>query len=308
VLILPGGKGKGINYNELKRLLKTDIPIPSQVILSSTLKKDKGLRSVINKVLIQICAKVGGETWGIDNLPFTNQPTMVIGIDTYQKRGINYIGCAASNNKNFSQFFTIIKEAPDSGIVTAIKESIYEAIKLFTSFANIAPKHIIVIRDGLVPIKARTMGLEEIKAISSVKGDAQLTYILINKNSSVKLFNKVRDSFQNIPPGTLVDNTIVDQDHEDFFLVSQKSTQGISSPTYYLMLYDTADCNPCDIQSLMYKLCFLYCNWNGSIRVPAPVQYAKKAAMFMGDKIATGNQPIKINDRFNSEIRSLYYV
>lgn len=39
VLILGGPKGKGANYNELKHLLTVKYPIPSQVILSSTINK-----------------------------------------------------------------------------------------------------------------------------------------------------------------------------------------------------------------------------------------------------------------------------
>jgi aubergine-like protein len=140
VLILPGGKGKGTHYNELKRLLKTDIPIPSQVILTSTLKRDKGLRSVVNKVLIQICAKVGGETWSIDNLPFTNQPTMVVGIDIYFKKNTYFVGCAASCNRNFTQFFTVIKEAQEVGIIGAIKEAIYETIEMVILYITLVHK------------------------------------------------------------------------------------------------------------------------------------------------------------------------
>jgi hypothetical protein len=91
-------------------------------------------------------------------------------------------------------------------------------------------------------------------------------------------------------------------------LVSQKSTQGLSQATHYTVLFDDAEADPADIQTLMYKLCYLYCNWTGGIKVPAPVQYARKAAMFMGDKLATGKEPVIVNERFNSEIRSLYYV
>jgi aubergine-like protein len=128
VLILPGAKGKGQNYNELKRLLCTDCPIPSQVILSSTLKKDKGLRSVINKVLIQICAKVGGEPWAIDNLPFTDKPTMVMGIDVYQSKGDCYIGCSATFNQNFTKYFSTLKITTESGIVENIKSCVEESL------------------------------------------------------------------------------------------------------------------------------------------------------------------------------------
>ena len=62
VLILSGPKKAAPLYNDLKHLLLTKIPIPSQVVLTKTLQ-GKGLRSICNKILIQICAKIGGIPW-----------------------------------------------------------------------------------------------------------------------------------------------------------------------------------------------------------------------------------------------------
>jgi len=52
VLILPGQKGKPNLYNDVKKFLLTEYPIPSQVILTSTIQRGKNLRSIISKVLI----------------------------------------------------------------------------------------------------------------------------------------------------------------------------------------------------------------------------------------------------------------
>jgi len=65
VCILPGARGKSRLYDDLKRLTFSQLPVPSQCILNATLKKDKGLRSVVNKVMIQINAKVGGIPWAL---------------------------------------------------------------------------------------------------------------------------------------------------------------------------------------------------------------------------------------------------
>lgn len=51
------------------------------MILTSTLAKDKGLRSVVNKMVVQVAAKLGFVPWAIDNLPLNDQPTMLVGID-----------------------------------------------------------------------------------------------------------------------------------------------------------------------------------------------------------------------------------
>jgi aubergine-like protein len=139
VLILPGGKGKGTNYNDLKRLLLIDCPIPSQVVLAGTLKKDKGLRSVINKVLIQICAKIGGTPWGIDDLPFTDKPTTVIGIDVYNCKGVSYIGCCATFNSDFTKYLPTVKHTRNPASISdlvaeCIEESVNNVILFKFSF------------------------------------------------------------------------------------------------------------------------------------------------------------------------------
>ena len=52
VLLLPGTKARCPLYNDVKRFLLSEYPIPSQVVLTSTIQRGKNLRSIISKVLI----------------------------------------------------------------------------------------------------------------------------------------------------------------------------------------------------------------------------------------------------------------
>jgi aubergine-like protein len=127
--ILNGAKGKGQFYNEIKRFLFTKLSIPSQVILLSTILKGKNLRSIYNKVFMQICAKVGGEPWIMDEMPFTDVPTCVISIDFYDKGSHPVMAVVLSVNKNFSKFCSIVLEK-DGKIEVNIRNAIYNAIDL----------------------------------------------------------------------------------------------------------------------------------------------------------------------------------
>ena len=67
----------------------------------------------------------------------------------------------------------------------------------------------------------------------------------------------------------------------DFFLVSQSVRQGTVNPTSYNIIKDTSGLKPKHIQMLTYKLTHLYYNWPGTVRVPAPCQYAHKLAFLV---------------------------
>ena len=64
----------------------------------------------------------------------------------------------------------------------------------------------------------------------------------------------------------------------DFFLVSQSVRQGTVNPTSYNVVMDTSGLKPEHLQKLTYKLTHLYYNWPGTVRVPAPCQYAHKVS------------------------------
>lgn len=57
------------------------------------------------------------------------------------------------------------------------------------------------------------------------------------------------------------------------------------------MLHDTCRLKPDHVQRLCYKLCHLYYNWSGTVRVPAPCQYAHKLASMVGQQLKTEPNP-----------------
>ncbi len=93
----------------MKRLLLKEIPVPSQVVLAGTISKGKNVRSIVSKILIQICAKLGGIPWAIDNLPLMDRPTMVCGMDVFHSvsHGKNSVlGFCASVNDSSTKYFS----------------------------------------------------------------------------------------------------------------------------------------------------------------------------------------------------------
>ena len=85
VFILSGNKNGAPMYDPIKKLLLETIPVPSQVVLQNTIKRGKNLFSIVNKILIQINAKCGGEPWAVSDMPFSDAPTMVVVSDVHHK-------------------------------------------------------------------------------------------------------------------------------------------------------------------------------------------------------------------------------
>lgn len=109
VLILPGQKGKCTLYDDVKRFLLTEYPIPSQVVLTSTISRGKNLRSIVNKILIQINAKIGGIPWAVDNLPLLNRPAMVCGMDVFHSTALgkkSVLALTASMNSTATKYWS----------------------------------------------------------------------------------------------------------------------------------------------------------------------------------------------------------
>jgi len=114
------------------------------------------------------------------------------------------------------------------------------------------------------------------------------------------LFQINGGKLENPAPGCVVDHTITRRFLFDFFLVPQNVRQGTVTPTHYIVVHDSSDYSPDIIQRLSYKLCFLYYNWPGTMRVPACCQYAHKLAYLVGKSIK--RQPAEsLSDR-------LYYL
>lgn len=72
----------------------------------------------------------------------------------------------------------------------------------------------------------------------------------------------------------------------DFYLVPQTITQGTTSPTLYNVIHDTTtEMMPDRVQLWTYKMCHIYYNWSGTVRVPAVMQYATKLSFLVANSI-----------------------
>lgn len=154
VLIIPGNKGKSQLYDDLKRFLLTEYPIPSQVVLAKTISAGKNLRSIISKVLIQMCAKLGGIPWAVDNLPFMDKPTMICGMDVFHATSLgkqSVLALSASMNNSATTYWSTSVVQDDIGqeASNSLCKGMQNACEAFKRANGTFPAQIIFYRDGV---------------------------------------------------------------------------------------------------------------------------------------------------------------
>jgi aubergine len=67
-----------------------------------------------------------------------------------------------------------------------------------------------------------------------------LVFVLTNKRVSTKFYTQ---NFDNPQPGSVIDSTITSGN--DFYLISQKTTQGTVTPTHYKVLHNDYSVDTC---------------------------------------------------------------
>ncbi|NXW57063.1 PIWL1 protein, partial [Eurystomus gularis] len=279
-------------YDAIKKYLCTDCPIPSQCVMARTLSKPQTAVAVATKIALQMNCKMGGELWTVE-IPL--KQVMIVGIDCYHdtlsgKQSI--AGFVASLNQTMTRWFSrCVVQGRGQELVDGLKACLQTALREWFKWNTYLPSRVIVYRDGVGDGQLSTLVNYEVPqfldCLKSVGKDynPRLTVIVVKKRVNTRFFAQWGSALRNPPPGTVVDVEVTRPEWYDFFIVSQAVRNGCVSPTHYNVIYDTSKLKPDHIQRLTYKLCHMYYNWSGVIRVPAPCQYAHKLAFLVGQSI-----------------------
>jgi len=263
-------------------------PVLTQCVLEKTLRKKK--MAICNNLLRQVVAKLGGELWRI-KIPLPR--AMIVGMDVYHDtltKGQSVVGFLASTNSAYTSYWhRVCFQKTGHELVDQLKICMKLALQNFFKINNFLPETIIVYRDGVGDGQLQAVVDGEVPQMVSSFGEKyrpKLSVIVVTKRIHTRLFAPKSDkTYDNPIPGTIVDSHIIRKEYYDFFLVSQSVKQGTATPTHYLVVFDTSGYSPDILHQLTYKLCHLYYNWSGTVRVPAPCQYAHKLAFLVGKSL-----------------------
>jgi len=290
-------------YAAIKKLCNSELPIPSQVVCSKTISNEKKVNSVVQKVALQINCKLGGELWGV-KIPLKH--LMVIGVDVYHDPSHKHpsvVGVVASMNSTCSVWYSEAeRQAPGHELVEVMMTSVGKLLTRYLEYNSCLPEQIILYRDGVGDGQVEHVSLLEAerceKLFEATGFQPQFAFIVVQKRINKKLFCLSGNKYENPPPGSVLDHTIMKKTFDDFLLVSQHVNQGVVTPTHYIVVRDTTKLTPDQLQKLSYKMTHMYYNWPGTVRVPAPCQYAHKMAYQIGECTKTLPSSVLTNRLF----------
>ncbi|KAH8270159.1 hypothetical protein KR018_004992 [Drosophila ironensis] len=258
-------------YSAIKKVCCSEIPIPSQVINSNSLLNESKNRSIVQKIVLQMNCKMGGSLWTV-KIPFKN--VMICGIDSYHdpsNRSNSVSAFVASMDSSYTQWFSkAVIQTKGEEIVNGLTSSFECALKAYEKRNGCLPGSVIIYRDGIGDGQLNTCVQYEIPQFEVIcGGNIKISFIVVQKRINTRIFSEKGNTVENPLPGTIVDKHITRVQMYDFFLVSQMVRQGTVTPTHFIVLRDDSNYGPDIIQKLSYKLCFLYYNWTGTVRIPA---------------------------------------
>ncbi|XP_038241003.1 piwi-like protein 2 isoform X5 [Dermochelys coriacea] len=216
---------------------------------------------------------------------------MVIGMDVYHdpSRGMrSVVGFIASTNHAVTKWYSrVVFQMPHQEIADSLKLCLVGALQKFYEVNHCLPEKIAVYRDGVSDSQLNTVVSYEIPQLQQCfeafeNYQPKMVFFVVQKKISTNLYSASSEHFVTPAPGTVIDHTVTSRDWVDFYLLSHHVRQGCGIPTHYICVLNTANLSPDHMQRLTFKLCHVYWNWPGTIRVPAPCKYAHKLAFLAG--------------------------
>ena len=250
-------------------------------------------------------SKIGGISCVADfQEEIKKKSLMVVGVDSsgYEESGklFQNISFCASLDEYFTNYVnkktTITIEDYDNTnlpIANFMEIALSEYFKIHKKF----PEGVIIYRQGISHGQKNYLKTEIEQLHKIFNGDSdkkcfkeikiKYYYVLVNKKPTLKFFeeatynkrnrNNDKGIYDNPDSGLLICDKLISSDKFEFYIQPQKVTQGTATPTCFQVEYGNMNC-PEILPKLTFDLCFLYSNWRGAVRVPAPLKYAEKLA------------------------------
>ncbi|VDM62915.1 unnamed protein product [Angiostrongylus costaricensis] len=241
--------------------------------------RNRNFISIVRKIVLQMNCKMGGAPWKM-NIPVKN--ALFVGYYHYCDPILHGQtgACVSTTDQDYTKFY-------------------WALYQYFINNDRTLPEKIFLYCDGVDEEQIGSFKEQGVSLVQQACREAitssglkptchrmKLAVIIVTKNINVRIFKCGADStFTNPSPGTVVNSTITRAEKNEFYLVPSHVGLGTAKPVCYTVIYDDTGLSPDDHHRLAFKLCHLYYNWQGTVRVPALCQYAFKLASMMAQSV-----------------------
>lgn len=277
-------------YSAIKRSSLCDKGYISQVVKAENIRHPKKGFAVATKLLQQMNQKCGGNSYVLSlSSDVKKSNFMIVGVDSSHISGKRTgVAMVATLNSDYTEFYNeenIIEERNKEQLVHAVGKFINSAVIEYFKVNKTLPQGVIIYRQGVSKeqkeyLKHEVANIEDFlsgKTKDSVLRGAAIKYyyVIVNKKTNFKFFEKKGKDYDNPKQGLVVFNGVTEGTFLEFFLQPQFVTQGTATPTHFHVAFGNLDKFDL-VVDLTYKLCFIYPNWPGPVRVPMVLKLAEK--------------------------------
>ncbi|KAK1293740.1 Protein argonaute 2 [Acorus calamus] len=277
-------------YNILKLLCETELGIMTQCCVTEHANNcdSKKWDQYLTNFGLLINAKLGGSNaelfHGVPTLADrANERFMLIGADVNHpspgsdKSSPSIAAVVGSINLPAStRYAARIRAQPHrTEQILEFGDMVRELVEHYNSLNKGRPDNIVIFRDGVADNQFEMVIDKELPDLREKLGySPKITVIVAQKRHHTRLFPE--DG--NVPPGTVVDTVVVDQNKPNFYLCSHQGLIGMSKPTHYHVLLDDIGFGSGEVKRMIYHLCFTFARCTKPVSLVPPVNYADNAA------------------------------
>ncbi|KAF2397222.1 Piwi-domain-containing protein [Trichodelitschia bisporula] len=293
-------------YAAVKSLADCELGLRTVCCLYDNAIKDGGNRGpLLSNLALKFNFKLGCPTHtiqGLSRLLLLND-TIIMGADvTHPTKGslagtpsIAAVVAKACDDQDFTNFVGSMRlQEARTEVIDEIGAMTKERLKAWRSKSPTKtwPKNILFYRDGISETQYNEIWKKEVLAIEEaykeVTGSpAKLTFVVVGKRHHTRFFpisGQPNGSVkENVPPGVIVDHTIVAPNEEDgshvlhnFFLQSHCAVKGTGRSAHYVMLRNVMELPEAKLQEITHNLCYAYSPATKGISYCAPAYYADR--------------------------------
>ena len=287
VIMLPNSFAN--TYKLVKKIIYSEIGIPCQCLVIN--KHRGGNLSSITNVLNQMVVKCNGNLYKLELGKFSEPlkfRSTIIGIEVSKHGNSIKYSCVCTTDRFHSKVFAEeYTKSPNDTNYYPLNAFLDRVITYFKSKSG-KPNTFIIYRSGVNMYESKVVYEQEISPMKIFfeelsKRDNEFRpgylFIMVNKLSDIKFFEKNNKDYSNPISGLCVDNSVTPGAYE-FFIQPQFVNMGTATPTKFQVLFDNTSMSIEEIQEISYSLCYYYWNWAGAIRIPSVLKYSEVCNKF----------------------------